>query len=270
MSVPISRRGFAAKVLTLSAAFAAPLARAEENKFDVVARTLLPFLNIFAKQTSSPNRAFSLKLRLEQMTDLPPELVGTSVDVDVQYPDKLRLHGPILGEQLTVCRVGQGVWAYPGSRIAPLLELAREKKKLPKLDPDAELGDFSLPIPEKQLAFLPALFQVTDVGSEALDGVPCRVLDLQLMPLLAKSLKVEGWIARAWVRPDHTPARLSIARTGWSVALRFDSVVFAPSLTSDTWRPTPEQAGDILKVTPPLYHQLLGLIIGSSGKKKRD
>lgn len=237
---------------------AIPLARgAEENRYDLLSKMLVPFLNVVVKTTSNPNRAVQLTGRLEQMTDVPPELIGSKAELALEYPDKVRLHAPVLGEDITICRHGQEVWAYPASKIGPLLEAAAKKKKLPKLDPKFQLEPFSLPIPEKQLVVLPALFQVKEIGSEPLGGEPCRVMDLFLMPELVKALKAPGWAARVWVRPDARPARLSVAKPGWNVVVRFEQVEFSPSLPETTWQPAPEQSADLLKLDPAHYDQLI-------------
>lgn len=244
------------------ALLAAPaVGRAEENRYDVVSRLLLPFLNVFVKTTGNPNRAFQLTARLEQLTDVPAELVGRKAELAMQYPDKMRLHVPVLGEDVTICRRGEELWAYPGSKIETLMTVAAAAKKLPKLDKKFRLEPFALPVPEKQLVFLPALLQIREIGSEPLDGEPCRVLDLFLMPELAKSMKAKDWAARVWVRGNATPARLSVANKSWNLVVRFERVEFAPSLPESTWEPTSEQAADVLKLDPARYQQLLGTIV---------
>lgn len=229
----------------------------EENRYDLVSRLLLPFFNILAQSTTNPNRALQLTATLEQMTNVPPALIGSTAELALEYPDKLRLHAPVLGEDVTICRNGQELWAYPASKVAPLLEAAAKKKTLPKLDRKAQLAPFALPIPEKQLVFLSALLQVKDVGSEPLGGEPCRVLDLFLMPELAKALKAPGWAARVWARPDARPARLSVVKKDGNIVLRFQQVEFSPSLPASTWEPAAEQAADVLKLDAPHYLQLL-------------
>ena len=218
----------------------------------------MPFANVFAKETKNPNRAMLLTARLERMTGLPPALVGTRAEIAVQYPDKLRLRAPVLGEELTICRRGQEVWVWPGAKAAALIEAAG---KLPKPDPQAQLAPFQLPVPEKQLALLAMLFQVKDVGAEALDGEPCRVLDLFLMPELAKSLREKDWAARVWVRGDGRPARLSVARAGWQMAVRFERLEFSKALPPETWQPTAGQAGDVLRLDAARYGQLLEALV---------
>lgn len=221
----------------------------------------MPFVNVFAKTTTNPNRAFQLTAQLEQMTGVPSALIGSKAELALEYPDKLRLRAPVLGEDVTICRRGQELWAYPASKIEPLLQAAAAAKKLPKPDPKFRLEPFALPIPEKQLIWLPALFQIKDIGSEPLDGQPCRVLDLFLMPELAKSLKAQGWAARVWVRGDAKPARLAVAKPEWNLVVRFERVEFSPSLPETTWQPTSEQAADVLKLDAARYQQLLGTLV---------
>jgi hypothetical protein len=245
-------------ILTILAPAVAPAA---EHRYDVLAKLLTPFINVLAKNTKNPNRALSLDLRLERMTDLPPALAGARVAFSLEYPDKLRLHAPILGEDLTVCRNGQQVWVMPGAKLQALLDAAVAEKKLPKPDPAYRLEPWQLPIPEKQLVFLPALFQVKDAGSEEVDGETCRVLDLALMPELERSMKAEGWGARVWVRANYKPARLIVSKPGWEIAVKFERVEFAPKLPPPTWQPPAEAAGDVLQIDAPRFQQLMRAIV---------
>jgi hypothetical protein len=245
--------------LLLALSAAAPL-RAEPNRYDVLSRVLMPFVSVFAEKSKSPHRAFSLAARLEQMTGLPAELAGARVELSLEAPDKLRLRAPVLGETLTIRRRGQEIWASPGAKLQAMLDATESARRLPPPDPKAALAPFRLPIPEKQLVFLPALFQVRDAGEQSLDGDLCRVLDLELMPQLAKSLDAGGWTARLWVRPDMTPARLLVLREGWRLAVRFDRVEFARSLPPETWQP--EEGEDALPVSATRYDQLLRAALG--------
>lgn len=217
---------------------------------------LMPFVQVLAKNASGPNRALQLTGRLEQMTGVPAELLGGGAELAIEYPDKLRLRAPVLGEMVTICRRGDELWAHPASKLEPRLPEASEKKKR-----KARLEKFALPIPEKQLIFLPALFQIKDVGSETLDGESCRVLDLFLMPEAARALKAEDWAARVWARPDGKPARLSVAKKDWNIVARFERVEFSPEMPESTWHPTPEQAGDVLVLDPARYQRLLGALL---------
>ena len=232
-----------------------------ENKYDVLAKALTPFVNVFAKQTKNPNRALRLAVRLESMTDLPEAFAGARAELALEYPDKVRLHGPVLGEELTIVRRGQTLWVAPGSAADAALKAAVSAKKLPPEDHTFRLEPFTLPVPEKQLVFLPTLFRVQDAGSELLDGELCRVLDLQLVPEAARSLKEPGWSARLWVRADGKPARLTVQRPAWQIAVRLESVEFSKALPETTWEPSSEEAGDVLEVSPARYQQLLKALV---------
>src|SRR5690606_2552115 len=106
-----------------------------ENKYDILSKTLTPVMAIFAEETKSGNRAFTLQVRLEQMTDLPPDLAGAKAELLVEYPDKLRISTPVLGQPLTVCRRGTKLWVTPGSKVRELLEREGVAPKLPPPDP---------------------------------------------------------------------------------------------------------------------------------------
>jgi hypothetical protein len=239
-----------------------PTARAEEQRYDVLSKTLMPFLAVFAKDQKSEDRAFALKLRIEQASDLPAEMRGARAELALQVPDKLRMQGPLLGEQFTMVRDDEKVWIAPGAVAKALLDAAVAGKTLPKADKKFKLGEFRLPFPEKQLKLLTALFSVKDLGFDTVDGVECRVLDVSLMPELASSIDAEGWVGRLWVRPDYKPLRLTLARKGWHMVLRFDDVVFAKELPESTWEPGTAEAGDVLELTPKEYSRFLRAIGG--------
>lgn len=249
------------RLVLLSILLANAPARSAENKYDVLAKALTPFVNVFAKQTKNPNRALRMTMRLESMTDMPEALAGARAELALEYPDKVRLRGPVLGEDLTIVRRGQALWVAPGAAADAALKAAVSTKKLPPEDHTFRLEPFTLPVPEKQLVFLPTLFRVQDAGSEALDGELCRVLDLQLVPEAARSLKEPGWSARLWVRSDGKPARLTVQRPAWHVAVRFERVEFSRTLPEATWEPNSEEAGDVMKVSPARYQQLLKALV---------
>jgi len=240
----------------LAFAFAAPAA---EHRYDAFAKCVLPFLNVFAKERKTDEQAFALKVRIEQGSDIPKEFLNAPAEIALQVPDKLRLRGPLRGETITLMRVGQTLSAQPGATARALLDAATAGKSLPPPEKGFELGDFKLPFPEKELVFLATIFDVKDLGSELLDGVECRVLDVKLMPELAAELDGPPWIARLWISPDHKPARLSLARKGWHLVLRFDEVQFAKALPPETWQP----GEDALKLRAKDYSRFLRAIGGA-------
>src|SRR4051812_22262476 len=131
-----------------------PAARARENAYDVVGKVLAPYTQVIAGSTKTKNRAITMQLKIE-------DAGGGDVDFAVQMPDRLRVTAPLAGEKITVCRDGQKIWAYPGSRLQAMLGDPAVAKALPEADRKFKLAPFELPMPEKQLAFLPVLFKVT-------------------------------------------------------------------------------------------------------------
>ena len=145
-------------------------AGAQENAYDLLGRVLRPYVNIVARQTKDPNRALSLSLQIEEMTGLPPELAAGRLEIDLQYPDKLRLRAPVLGHEITIVRDGQDLWVHPGGKLEALLQSANARKELPPLNPKFRLESFRLPIPEKQLVFLPMLFKCANPEARTLEA----------------------------------------------------------------------------------------------------
>src|ERR1043166_4659879 len=234
--------------------------QAAENAYDVLGKTLAPFANLFAREGKNPNRAMTADLKITDAVKLHPALVGQSVHLAMQSPDKIFLRAPVLGQDVIVCRNGQDIWAAPGAQIDAILR----ESVLPKPVKKYKLGDFSLPIPAQQLALLPVLFQVADEGEQPVGAQNCRVLFFKLMPELARALDVEDWTARVWVRADYKPAKLQIVSPQASVTFAFEKLEFAPSLPAETWKPGPEQT-DVTHLPPGRYKQLFDAVTKSIG-----
>jgi len=233
----------------------APLS-ARENEYDVLSKMLTPFERLFAREAGAVHPAAVADLVLAEMTGASAALSpGSLFHAALQTPDKVFISGPVFGRQIAACRDGSELWAFPGAQIAAILGSAGAPPPPSKL----VLGDIVLPIPQKQLVFLPILFQVRDAGDEVLDNEPCRVLDVTLVPQLAVSWKVVDWSARVWVRPDYKPARLELSKPGWRIALLFKKIDFVPALPPSTWQPAPEQKSDVVHLTAAQLIQLAAL-----------
>jgi hypothetical protein len=231
---------------------------AQENAYDVLGKALRPIANVFTPPEEPGNHALVLDAHLLEASKLPPELQGQALHVALMTPDAVLVQAPIAGELLTVCRDGDLLWATPGSKIQFLLDQvttdAPEKKKKHK-DKEAKLmGPLELPVPQKDLVFLPILFQVADAGSETVAGAPCRVLDVQLMPQIAKSLHAEDWTARVWVGADYGIVRIALTGPDWSGKVAIDKLVFSPDLPEAMLQ---SQGTDVLRLTAEQFVELL-------------
>jgi hypothetical protein len=86
------------------------------------------------------------------------------------------------------------------------------------------------------------------------------VLDVALMPELARSLKAEQWSARIWVRSGNQLAQVEVKRPGWNVKVAVDKIEFAPALPASTWEPSVAQSADLIRINAVRYQQILDAI----------
>jgi len=213
----------------------APLLRAQQpvaNPYDILSRVLVPIASVFSPEAKQ--HALSATLVLEEMTDLPPELAGTRVELLLQPPDRVLLRGLYGGKMVTICRAGDSVWIAPGTPPFDTLAtpLPGEPPHKKKKHHSEGLGLMELPFPPQQLALLPILFQAKDVGEEK--GL--RTLEVKLMAELSRSLGVEDWSVRLSLDAAEQPARLRLLGPGWSLAARVERLEYATALPAATWQ----------------------------------
>lgn len=233
-----------------------------ENPYEVIGKIFQPFLGVLLTESNGANRAAEVELVLSEVSGrLPKEMKGAALKARVQFPDKVLIEAPVLGEQFTVCRDGDKVWAAPGRKVEFLISSFHVVPKKPAIAGTP----LSLPISAQQAIFLPALFSVprADVAEvEELNGETCRVISANLMPELARSLKAEDFQATLWVAPGHKIRRLQIARRDFSATIDVKTLNFLPSLPESTWEPTATTA-DIHRTDTSMLEGLLYAVMNS-------
>jgi outer membrane lipoprotein-sorting protein len=252
----------------------APLAQAQEapprdNPYDVIAKIFQPIWGVLLAETKSPNRAATLTLEMTDVTGrLPGAMKGAALKAAVQFPDKVRLEAPVMGEQFTVCRNGNEVWATPGKKVEFLVSQFQVKpKKNVKLT-----TPIFLPITAQQAIFLPALFAISrpDVAEvETVGGEDCRVLTAGLMPELARATKAEDFQGRVWVAAGYVPRRMEITRQDFTAVVDIKDLRFVPSLPASTWEP-PAGVTDVYRTTPEMLEGLLFVVMNSLKTTEAD
>ena len=101
-----------------------------DNPYDVIGKIFQPFWSVLLADTKSPNRAATLSLEMTEVSGrLPGEMKGATLKAAVQFPDKVRLEAPVLGEQFVICRNGNEVWATPGKKVEFLISQFQVKPK---------------------------------------------------------------------------------------------------------------------------------------------
>lgn len=238
-----------------------------ENRYDVVAKVFQPFFSVLLAGGQGPNKAASFRMTMTEVTGrLPKEFQGATLEAAVQFPNKVKLSAPVLGEQITVCRNAQEVWAVPGEKIEYLLK--QFAGDLPKPTKKTNTPLF-LPITAQQAIFLPALFVLDDDGKrfEDLDGEATRVIGGRLMPELAKATKAEDFKAEIWVAAGYVPRRIKITRRDFTATIAIQDLTFAEKLPGKTWQP-PAGVTDIYRTTPDVLEQLLFVVMNSVSKQQ--
>jgi hypothetical protein len=241
-------------LLVASALTAFSSVRASGNKYEVLARTIAPIVELFVP--SGPNKAARAEFTLEALTGAPSKVLGKSIRLAIQTPDRLSISGEIFNEEITLCRDQQRVWAAPGRSFRALL---LSFGPLPRPEPEFAMGKFGIPLPPAQITLLPALFIVQERAGEEVDGVPCRTLALKLMPEISRNLKIENWSAEMWITPDLKPARLRLARPGWEIVLGIREVQYLPGIPSSEWKP-PAGETDVFYFNADRLSQFMQLI----------
>ena len=168
-----------------------------------------------------PSQALTLDAHLIHASKLPPEFQGQAVHLALERAGRLLLSAPIAGEMMTVCRDGDDLWGTPGSKIA----VSRRRRAAPgdacptrpgrKAEEEKEAsrralqrrgghdGAAAIAHPGKGTGLPADPFRSGGRRQrEQIGGLPCRVLDVRLMPQLAQSLHAEDWSARLWVGAD--------------------------------------------------------------------
>ena len=261
--------------LLAAAVLASPAASAEtaaprDNPYDLIGKVFQPLWGVLLAGTKSPNRAATLEIALGEVSGrLPADMKGATLSAAVQFPDKVRLEAPVLGEQITVCRNGDEVWATPGKKVEFLLAQFHVK---PKANQQKLATPIFVPVSAQQAIFLPALFTITnpDVAEvESLNGEDCRVLTAGLMPDLAKATKAEDFQGRMWVAPGYLPRRIEVARKDFSAAFDIRNLTYAPALPPATWQP-PAGATDVYRTDTAMLEGLLYVVMNSLKASESD
>lgn len=201
---------------------------------------LLPFLDALASPPSGTAHAFQIRGRVEAVAGISFPKEQPQFELAVEAPGRMRLQFPIGQTLVVACRNGQRLWASPGAQIQALLSA------LPASGKNVSLVPIQIPFSGKQLEILPALLQILPKGDSPLDGTPCRVVDIRILPQIAMLLPpdLDGWALRMWISQQNRPVRLGVQRPGGSAVIRVDDVQFAATLPAELWQ-APDDAVEI-------------------------
>jgi hypothetical protein len=245
-----------------------------ENPYDVLGKALMPLFRVFVFKADvapapGPGHSMVLDAHIIGASKLPPEFDGQAVHIAISAPDRALVQAPISRVMFSLCRNGDDLWAAPGSQLQAILDLANGTSAVnappppngagtpgkKKKDKSGEvLTPLVLPISEKELVFLPILFQVTDGGSETVAGQPCRVLNVTLMQQLSKALHADNWSGKLWISANYALVQIELISPGWNGTVAIDKLDFPDTLPDSTFAPP---ATDVMTLTPQQFMELI-------------
>ncbi|HEY6841086.1 MAG: hypothetical protein QOI53_2454 [Verrucomicrobiota bacterium] len=242
---------FWSAVLAAGWFFAAPSLEAQ-NKYDILARVLQPYGELF--YSKSPTKALQADIVLREGPSSTAAILNQPLRVSLQMPDKLRIESLDPQHRTVFCRNGQKVWIYPREILAGVVPTERRRT-----DKQSRIPDFHLPLKDQQIVWIPALFQISRFASGAdSEGTPTWELDFQLSPEIAQAIKCDPWTASAIVKQSDFQVRhLRIQSGNWSGSLEILDCRFGKALTPQTWEPDPELAAGATPVPPELFDSAL-------------
>jgi len=237
-----------------------------DNAYDVVGKTLRPFIGALLGGKNVTQYGMAMRVTITEVSGrLPAEMAGATVDMAFEYPDKVWVSAPVLGEKVTICRNGDSIWGTPGKKVELLLSRFPEAKPAPA-NRKAN-SPLYLPVNATEAAFLPALFSIEKTLETAtLNGDDCRVIAAKMMAPLAEVLKWEGFRTRVWVAPDYAPRRIEIHQPDFSVTAEISRLKFVPSLPVATWA-EPADTADIHRTKSEMIEALLYVVFNSLNLK---
>lgn len=231
-----------------------------ENRYDILSKMITPMAGILLGGSQSSDRALMLRATVDQVAGRLPQVIkGAPFTAKIEYPGRIRIEAPVMGETLTVCRNGNQVWAVPGAKIEFLLSQFKQKPQLQQ----KSNAPLQLPFTAQQAVLLPALFQL-DQSREVADigGSSCRVISGALIPEVAKGAKAEDFSAKLWICSDYTPKRIDIRRSDFAMSFLIGELSYSSGFPASTWQP-PEGAKDIYRGDAAQLEQLLYVLMNS-------
>ena len=230
----------ACKIAALVFVTAATARGAGESVYDTFAQALAPFASAVFGGTEEQPRAFVAECVVESASGKLAAAEGMRLRLALQSPDHLRADLAYNGQMLTACRAGKELWALPE---APLRALALAAGiDVEDTEPDKSSTPLiPLALNPQLLVFLPAVFDVKDLGKEDIGGTPHRVIEFGLIPELRKAIKAEPFTARAWLDAENHPRRVVVSGEDYTIQVGVEKLTFAPQLPNEAWQPAPEQ-----------------------------
>jgi hypothetical protein len=236
-------------------AFAPVVSLAGQSRYDILAQVLRPYASLF--YSKSPMKAAQIQIVIRSIEDrngaAATPLLNQPIQIDFEWPDKLRLEVTAPDHRTIVCRNGQQVWVYPRELGAELFAATSNMEK------SEHVPDFRLPINDQAIFLLPAMFRIVHFNN-ATDsfGVPAWDLEFRTDPMLEKELHAPHIIISVLVRQkDYCVEHVKMRNGVWSGEIDVNDIQFAARLPAETWAPAAELRPNVVTLPPSLLKAAL-------------
>ena len=251
MRIPRKTAPLLLGMLLFIGAFARAQAPASQPSL-IVREVVSRITSLIEPTADAPAVTFAATLHVTRADGLPKEILGASIDLACQAPDRLLLSARVGGQAYTAGRDVQQLWAHVPARRFGVIGMAG----LPRFAADPQTIDqtvlppFAIPTALKaQLAMLPLLSRVEKLADETVNDAPCRVISLTVPAILADALQLPSARLELAVREDNFPARIRFTDGG---GIKLEVQVRNPRLDTpwpaDRWKLTPTDGHTIERV----------------------
>ena len=228
---------------------------AGQNRYDILARVLQPYAALFYSKSAAKAAQLEIVIRSIEGNNATANaaLLNEPIEINFQWPDKLRLEITDPTHRVIVCRDGQGVWVYPREFGAELVATASNAEK------SARLPDFRLPIQDQEIVLLPVMFRILHLNN-TVDSCGSAAWDLEFRtdPVLEKQLQAPQIIVSVLVRQsDYAVEHLKMRSGVWSGEMDVNEVHFVARLPDETWQPSADLGTEAVELPPTLLRAAL-------------
>jgi len=193
-------------------------------------------------ETNSPPQTDTLTahLQLTRSNGLMSAVENAGADIAFQAPDRLRIAATAGDFKINGARDRQTIWIDEISKKFAVLGkpgMALFQAEPNRLD-TTHVGPFALPISRLKLRMLTLMLDVTAKPVEIVDGAPCDVLAIELLPAAAQIMGDSGGHGKIWIRQsDGLPARITYA-DGENLDIQVDisRITREPAWADDRWQ----------------------------------
>jgi outer membrane lipoprotein-sorting protein len=198
----------------------------------------------------APARTFVTRMKVTKADGLPKEVMGATIDLAFQAPDKLRMTAVVKNENITVGRNGQSLWFYNANTKWGVVG----SPDVPKFSSNPRSIDRT-PVPPFELPINPTVVKFALFGAESqmlpaetIENNKCHVVRLTLPAVIQEMLKLPAGTAELAIRQaDSLPARIRYSDGRVNFEAKFEETGLRRPYEAEKWELTPSEGDNIEK-----------------------